>query len=108
MIILFLHSDLNYEWPECDGPSSGCDYLLSICCGITGLLGLVTSMVFPLIAIRCLWSAGWIWHYSIRLQDQRYAKWEEELNLIGDYDAWPFLRRRDFDLAKKHPKLLAG
>ena len=70
--VLFLHSDLEFEWPR------------HPCSGFTRLLASILSF-------------GKIPRYFDR-------KWES----AGDYEVYPFIRRRDFEDANQHPKLLAG
>lgn len=70
--VLFLHSDLEFEWPR------------HPCIGFTRLLASILSF-------------GKIPRYFDR-------KWKS----AGDFEVYPFIRRRDFEDANQHPKLLAG
>ena len=77
--IVFLHSDLEYEWPSEQLP------------GVLGVYGALFANLLTL---------GW-WSRK-RSRDQ-----ERHLSSIGDLDVWPFVRRADFAQANSHPRLLS-
>ena len=74
--ILFLHSDLSYEWPP--HPFDG---------GVGVIARLLSFAVsFGIIPRRV------------------DKKWKA----VGDFDVWPFIRRKDYEQALTDPKLLRG
>lgn len=74
--ILFLHSDLEYEWPRhpFDGAIGA----------IVRLLSYVLSFGIIPRYVNKRWMAS------------------------GDFDVWPFIRRKDYDEALNNPKLFRG
>jgi hypothetical protein len=53
--VLFLHSDLEYEWPVGGTCSGGCrDTLLAYLCGLCILAGMMLWLIFPAVAQRHL------------------------------------------------------
>jgi hypothetical protein len=75
---LFLASDHNYEWPEHN-------FL-----GIAGL-----GPWFRVLTLGFSWLLDqWI--------ERRHHRFRAMLEAAGDFDVWPFLRRRDYEMALQH------
>jgi len=112
--VVFLHTDIQYEWPEHDYPPSGGDCLLLAASAGPISAGLILSVMFPLgigfplAAAACFAAGALVYLWSQKLAKRGYDRWVERQHTIGDFDVWPFIRRADFDKARKRPKLLAG
>jgi hypothetical protein len=116
LVVLFLHSDSEYEWPE-DCLSSGVDswdLALLLLCGISTSIALLT---FALVAAHLAFLAvhiaavvlavvSWLWSYDHAVT--RREDFRNHLKQVGDIEVWPFLRTAAFDAAKTRPRLLAG
>lgn len=74
--ILFLHSDLEYEWPQ--PPSDG--FLKPFARALRRLLSFAPNP----------------------------RRVDDEWKAAGDFDVWPFIRRKDYEEALSNPKLLRG
>ena len=107
--VLFLRSDREYEWPP--RPNSvvsrclkGAAFFLGMPLGITLLLctlALIPSndyyLAGDLAAVGALTLFGSVWlTWFWAPYTAGWRAWCES----GDYDAWPFLRAGDFDLAR--------
>jgi hypothetical protein len=106
MAMVFLASDNEYEWPALTRHGSRGDSMLLLLCGVSvagGLLSLAISFValpMAILACACFGSAVLLYRYSQTYQARKIAEWEQQLNKIGDYDVWPFLRHSDAETAQ--------
>jgi hypothetical protein len=112
---LFLYSDAEYKWPPSAGPRGMyVDCLLACTCAACVFAGLIFMAVsalsawFALVGVGCVAAAVWLYWLSQELAERSVVRWEAEQARYGDFDVWPFLRRADFEEAKRHPPLLCG
>jgi hypothetical protein len=113
--ILFLYSDMEYEWPPSGPKGAWTDFLLAYACGafiFAGLMLFVLSLLSVwcmLGAIASLFAAIYVYKLSHRLVARNEATWKAEQAEAGrDWDIWPFLKHDDFEEAKRQPRLLCG
>jgi len=79
--VLFLHSGLEYEWPDFNWYR-------------------VVRTPSPLI--------DWLLRGALTRRKEREAAEIAEFQAAGDYDVWPFIREADLRRALRHPRLLGG
>lgn len=102
--LLFLTTDLEYEWPEmrCSPPSfwagPAMPLLVAVIFVVTGYLradGVGALLLF--VGLLCsLIPVHWLATYA----ERRRAS--EAFRNSGDFDAWPFLRRSDLERRREH------
>jgi hypothetical protein len=83
--ILFLHSDLEYEWPYIDP----------------------TNPLFRLSFKEILLSVLTVGQYYRNKVEKRKNDLEES-QALGDYEYWPFLKKEDYDSQLKKQPFLSG
>lgn len=111
--VLFLRTRLEYEWPSKPDSLLVClvqslAYPFGIALGITlALLSLAlvvtgdwpeATLWFILAAAGVLLSSAWL---AFVYPERWYAPRWEAFCQSGDYDVWPFLRRGDFEAARR-------
>jgi hypothetical protein len=113
--ILFLYSDMEYEWPPSGLKGAWTDFLLAYACGVfifAGIMLFVLSMLSiwcMLGALASLAAAVYLYRLSRRLVARYEADLKaEQLEVGRDWDIWPFLNHDDFEAAKRQPRLLCG
>ena len=119
--VLFLGSGREYEWPEepkyplwhklatvtCAAyPAAIAVLLIEIMLLVTHTKDVGFMHPIGLVAALALATAVW---FRRRGHDRFWNSpamkaWRDS----GDYDVWPFLRREDYDAARRAPRLLAG
>ncbi len=107
--IVFLHSDLEYEWPDDVGYPPSFDVLLLWLCGLLGSAGLIGLMIRPLLGVAALLGGAFVFHWSRKLAERSHHRWIDSQAMLGrDCSVWPFLRRDDYNTQAARPRLLSG
>lgn len=111
--VIFLHSDLEYEWPSWDGippgfwkSDSGClmpaglgTLALAVTDACLGEWRAAASVAFVAALVLCI-PAHWLLTYGPRRERAR------RFFASGDVELWPFIRREDYEAAQHLPRLL--
>jgi hypothetical protein len=126
---LFLYSNMEYGWPSDNGatctPLEQCREVALLILAAMTLFG--TPIAFVFIVPPSLWSgplvlvgiaaaciaafatSGCVYLLSRALDkracERAYHRWVDTQRQLGDFDVWPFIRKRDFEQAKRLPIL---
>lgn len=107
--IVFLHSDLEYNWPEdLQHPNThGFAYL--ILSALLASAGLFLLLVYPVAAILCLVATAFLFVFHRYHAWRIHRRWTKRLlESTGlDTDFWPFRNEAEFDIINSRPQLLA-
>jgi hypothetical protein len=111
--IVFLHTDLEYEWPVFTGMPA--PFGLPACYLLMGLAVLLVALAAAcmgewwlavqlgaLAALLLACPAHWLLTYRSRREAA------ERFYAAGDPDLWPFVRRSDYEASLRAPRLLSG
>lgn len=115
--VVFLHSDLEYEWPPFEGfpppfwtfPwGAGWCLLFGLaaltlagCAGVVGTWGEAVGVgLFAAFLLGI--AAHWLLTFRPLMEQA------ERFYASGDIELWPFIRREDFEAARRRPRLLGG
>jgi len=95
--VLFLQSDAEYLWSE--KLWDGSVFLITAFCVVLLFALLPETPLLIRFAMSVPLVAAWQW----------YERWQWKRSVIvGDKEAWPFLRQADLEEAARHPRLLNG
>jgi hypothetical protein len=115
--IVFLHSDIEYEWPSFDGfpaPFWGMPFGPG-CCLLLGLPALAVALISACVAEW--WQALWIGLVSLRfliipmrwlLSHRAQMEQARQFYAAGDVGIWPFMNAENYAWALQNPRLLTG
>jgi hypothetical protein len=125
--IVFLHPDLEYEWPNLPISASGCSFVISYAVMLLStygivrvppiwqvIAGIVSAGGICIMALRCflresrtcryLWN---VFHWLTSRIDGLVTKMVVG-PVIANLDIWPFIKPEDLEAALEHPRLLSG
>jgi hypothetical protein len=99
--VLFLRSDLEYEWPDAtySGLPGCCLYygfILFVVSLFIGILGLFTKD-FPWLFVSPLFAMVFLLAIVGFIESRENSERHKSFCQYGDADVWPFLRRSDYD-----------
>ncbi len=106
---IFLHSDLEFEWPVDLGYPCWHEGVFLLTCAFLASCGLFCIVVAPWLAAILLAATVYVFFHARTVADRIHARWVTRQRDLGrDYDVWPFLCRSDFERQLTTPKLLSG
>ena len=105
---IFLHSDLEFEWPiDLEYPNYDGAFL--ILCALLASAGLFCIPFFPWLAVFMFSITVFAFFYARTVASRVHERWVTRQRELGrEYDVWPFLTTTEYECQISTPRLLSG